>query len=255
MRNSSLTELNAKSGTVRSSVGELDRGQRLEPQRATTLQRHATGGERPRCRFEDVPVPRVAMGEGMLEIVGERPHLTLLDEQNRGSGDDLILVVNQLGDGVFNIADPCLEQHVAPADALIGRHVFDEDHDAPAERRLKQVVEILDGARAQPRVRRSQRRPHGVDVLGRVQHAEQPEHPIHGALPFLGERLGQQGRAIQTVADKQVVMQRHRPEGARRFLEDLPLDDRAVDGQLGCRSPKPLDGSDGFEANEAVIVR
>ena len=45
------------------------------------------------------------MRERMLEIVGERPHLALLDELDRRRRNHLIVVVHQLRERVFDVAD------------------------------------------------------------------------------------------------------------------------------------------------------
>ena len=59
------------------------------------------------------------MREHVLEIVGQRPQALLLDQQHRRRGDRLILVVQQLRDGVFDVAHARAVDHVALADALL----------------------------------------------------------------------------------------------------------------------------------------
>ena len=63
------------------------------------------------------------------------------------------------------------------------------------------------------------------------------------ALVFLGQRRAPAATAVETAVDEKVVMQRERAERARRFLEHLPLDDRAVDRQRRRRPAQPLDGA------------
>ena len=82
MRNSSSTDDEGKERDVAKAAGELDRGQRFEPERAAAFRRHALRRQRPRGRFEDIPVVRIAVRQRVLEVVGERPHLPLLDELN-----------------------------------------------------------------------------------------------------------------------------------------------------------------------------
>ena len=154
MRNSSSTEAKANSGTLRRRFASSTAGSGSSHSDAPPFGRHALRGQRPRRRFEDVPVARIAMRERVLEIVGERPHLPLLDELDRRRGNHLVVVVDELRDRVFDVARAGLEDHVALAHALVRRHVLDQHHHAPAEVAGEQVVEILERAGAEPRIAR-----------------------------------------------------------------------------------------------------
>lgn len=57
-----------------------------------------------------------------------------------------------------------------------------------------------------------------------------------------------------TVLREQVVMQGQRAERARRFVQDLSFDHRAIEREIRRDSTKPLDRHDRLEANEAVRV-
>ena len=92
------------------------------------------------------------MRERVLEIVGERPHLALLDELDGCGGNDLIVVMDELRHRVLHVARPRLEDGVAAPHPLVRRHVLDHDHHAPAQLAGEQVVEQLERARAEPRV-------------------------------------------------------------------------------------------------------
>ena len=87
------------------------------------------------------------MRQHVLEIVGERPQPALLDQQHRRRRDRLVLVVQQLRERVLDVARARPVDHVALADALVGRHVLDQQHHALADVALEQVVEVLDGPR------------------------------------------------------------------------------------------------------------
>ena len=104
MRNSSSMRGEVEELDAAQPIGELDRRQRLEPQRAPPLGRHPACRQRPRRRLEHVPVARIAMRERVLEVVGERPHLPLLDEVNGRRRDHLVVVVHELRERVVHVA-------------------------------------------------------------------------------------------------------------------------------------------------------
>ena len=147
MRNNSSTDANAKSGTLRRRLASSTAGSGSSHKRAPPLGGHALRRQCPRRGFEHIPVVGIAVCQRVLEIVGERPHLALLDELNRRGGDDLVVVVDQLCDGVLDVARARLEDHVAAAHPLGGGHLLDEHHHAPPQLAGEQVVEILHGAR------------------------------------------------------------------------------------------------------------
>ena len=134
-RNSSSTCVKSNSGTRRrrSASSTAGSGSCHSCLRRSAL--HPVGGQRPRRRFEHVLIAHVAMREHVLEIVGQRPQAFLLDQQHRRRGDRLILVVQQLRERVFDVARARPVDHVALADALLLRHLFDEQHHALARLR------------------------------------------------------------------------------------------------------------------------
>lgn len=87
-------------------------------------------------RLRHVPVARVAMRQRVLEIVGEYPHLAVFDELNCRCRNDLV-VVHELRHRVFDVTHARFEDHVALANTFRRRHVFDQDHDAAADRAVQ----------------------------------------------------------------------------------------------------------------------
>ena len=140
------------------TIGELDRRERFEPQRAPALGRQPLRRQRPGRRLEDRPVARVPVRQHVLEVVGQRPELPPLDRLDRRRRNHFLVVVHELRERVFDVADARLEDHVAFLHALGFRHLVDEQHHAAAHLAREQVVEILDRARSQPGIGMGQAR-------------------------------------------------------------------------------------------------
>ena len=110
------------------AVGQLHRRQRLLPEGGALVRRHPVRGQRPRRRLVHMLVLGVAMGEHVLQVVGQRPHATFFHQQHGRRRNRLVFVVQELRHRVFHVAHAGPVHHVALADALLGRHVFDENH-------------------------------------------------------------------------------------------------------------------------------
>jgi len=120
------------------------------------------------------------MLQDVLDVVGKAPHLPRLDEMDGGSGDGLLLVVQQLRQRVLDVAGARAIDDIALADALVGGHVLDQQHDAAANIALEHVVEILDGARDRASFADFERRSHRGDVCWWIHQAKQQERSHAG---------------------------------------------------------------------------
>ncbi len=116
---------------------QLGGRQRLEPQLAPALGRHAPLGQRPRRRLEHVPVVHVAVREHVLDVVGQVPQLLRADDVDGGGRHHRVVVVDQLQERFLDVARPRLEQDVAAADPLVARHVLEHRQDPLAQRRRR----------------------------------------------------------------------------------------------------------------------
>ena len=196
----------------------------------------------------------VTMREHMFEIAGERPQALLLHHQHGGRRDGLVLVVQQLRQRVFDIARPRAIHHVALANALLGGHLFDEQHHALARVAFEQVVQVFNGARSQPGIVDPQRMTHDRHVIRSLDQAEQRQRAIERARALLDERASQQAVHVKAAGHEQVVVQRHGAERARGLGVDVAGDDGAVDGQIRMRAAEPVQRRHGLEANEPVVL-
>jgi hypothetical protein len=147
---------------------QLRSGQRLEPELAPALRRHPVLGERPRRRFEHIPVADVAVGQHVLDVVGEVPDLLLTRGIDGGGGDDLIFVVDQLQQRFLDVARPRTQDDVRAAHLLLARHLFEHRHDLLAQRSAEDVVEVFRRAGFGTADAMFQRPARGRDVLPRI---------------------------------------------------------------------------------------
>ena len=109
IRNSSSTDDRREERQAPQAAGQLRGRQRLEPQLAPALGRHAPFGQRPRRGFEHVPVLHVPMREHMLDVVGEAPHLLLAHDVDRRRRGDRIVVVDELQERFLDVPRTRLE--------------------------------------------------------------------------------------------------------------------------------------------------
>ena len=80
--------------------------QRLPPARPSGLGGHPMSGERPGRRLEDELVTGGTVLEHVLQVVGEPPEPLLLDAVDGGGREGLLVVVDELGERVLDVAHP-----------------------------------------------------------------------------------------------------------------------------------------------------
>ena len=166
--------MKSNSGTLAQPIGELDRRQRLLPQLLAPL------GLRRGWRPAPTMPPRTRADRARRDARARArdrrrattaPFFHQLDRRRR---DRLILVVQQLRERVLDVARARPVHHVAFADALLGRHVVDQQHHPLARRRLRAGCRDTRWRAIAAAHRRSFKRvPHRGDVVGRVNQAEQ----------------------------------------------------------------------------------
>ena len=137
------------------------------------------------------------MREHVLDVIGQAPDGPLADDVDRGGGDDLVVVVDQLQQGFLDVPRPRALEDVPAADPLFHRHVFENRHDALAELSGEDVVEVFGRARAAAPVAALERPPGGSDVAPRIDERQQPVDPVLAALQLFGQRLREQRVAGQ----------------------------------------------------------
>ena len=236
------------------AVGQLHRRQRLLPEGGALVRRHPVRGQRPRRRLVHMLVLGVAMGEHVLQVVGQRPHATFFHQQHGRRRNRLVLVVQELRHRVFHVAHAGPVHHVALADALLGRHVFDENHHPLAHVTRQQVVQVLDAPRADLRVAVGQRVLHRGDVRRRVDQAEQLERAAQPAALLFGQRAREQALGIKPAGHEQVVVQRQRAVGEAGLGMEVAGHRVLVDRDLGVGHANALERRHRLELQEAVRV-
>ena len=178
-------------GHTAQAVHRLHGGQRLPPPRAPALGGDPAGGQGPGRRLEDEPVPRVAVGQHVLEVVGQPPQPLRPHVVDGGGGEHLVLVVDELGERVREVPPAGPQQGVRPLHLLLGRDVLEQRHQPLAQGAAQEVVEVLGGAGAGPGValHPAARRGH---VAPREDEAEEAPDPLARALqPLLEDAVEQ----------------------------------------------------------------
>ena len=225
--------------------------QRLSPSRAAQLGGHPSSGEGPRCRLEDELVAGGAMLQHVLEVVAQPPQPLLLDAVDGGSGQRLVVVVDELGERVLGVAHPGPEERVRFPGLLLERRLLEERHDPAPERPSEQVVEVLGGTGVGPGVAL-----HPLPCDGHVPPGEdEPEQAVdavHRPLPPLLEGPIEQ-RPLPVVAE-QVEAQAQAAQGLPGLGEGPLFDRRPREGQVGPLAPQPPEGGEGLVAQDLVLL-
>ena len=107
------------------SVGEHDRRQRLHPSFIAFLWRQTHLGKRPRCCLENDPVPCITVRKYVLHIPGEVRCPRRTHEIDRRRGDDLVAVVDESQQGVFETHRVRVPYRVSAPNLVLCRKVLE----------------------------------------------------------------------------------------------------------------------------------
>ena len=90
--------------------GQCRGGKRFNPSLSPPRCRQSSCGQRPGRGLEHIPISWATVSEHMLDIVGQAPHLELAHQVDGHRGYHLVVVVDQLEQGLFDVTRTRLEQ-------------------------------------------------------------------------------------------------------------------------------------------------